>query len=210
MLSSRQISAIEESGWFRTRWAPYLLLDADLRIRALNDSYERVSEHPRDSLVGRFLVDVFPDNPADPEADGVARAVASIDRVFRRGARHWLGIQRHDSPDRRHPGEFSYRVWTPVHSPIKDHGRTVAVLHHVEDVTRAVPRGGGPELAALRQAADVLAGQFPGLPAEAVLSVLTHSLSTVMENYGAPDFRRAQALARLRLEARAGRPADEA
>ncbi len=209
MLSARQVAAVEGYAWFQTRWAPYLLLDEDLQIRAVNAAFERVSQHPRDSLVGRLLVDAFPDNPANPEADGVAKAVASIDRVFRRGARHWMGVQRHDAPDRQRPGEFIYRVWTPVHSPIKHNGTTVGVLHHVDDVTRVVPQGAGRELTSLRRAADVLAGQFPELPPAAVLSVLTHSLSTVVENCGAPDFRRAEALARLRLEARAGHPAVE-
>ncbi|WP_197283595.1 PAS domain-containing protein [Mycobacterium sp. Marseille-P9652] len=207
MLSVRQVSAVEASAWFQTRWAPYLLLDHDLRIRAVNAAYERVTQHPRESLVGLLLPEAFPDNPANPEADGVAKAVASIERVWRRGTRHWMGVQRHDAPDRQHPGEFVYRVWTPVHSPIKEDRKTVGILHHVEDVTRAVPQGAGRELTALRRAAEVLAEQFPTLPAAAVLSVLTHSLSTVMEDCGAPDFRRAEALARLRLEARAGRPA---
>jgi nitrogen-specific signal transduction histidine kinase len=77
MPSARQASAIEESTWFQTRWAPYLLVDADLRIRAVNTAYEHVSAHPRDSLVGERLFDVFPDNPANPEADGVANVSAS-------------------------------------------------------------------------------------------------------------------------------------
>ncbi|HWS92104.1 MAG TPA: hypothetical protein VN306_06265 [Mycobacterium sp.] len=55
----------------------------------------------------------------------------------------------------------------------------------------------------------MLGRQFPGLPPEAVLSVLTHSHSVVMETHGAPDFEQAQALAKLRLETRAGHPAGD-
>ncbi len=211
MLSARQASTIEGSPWFQTRWAPYLLADADLRIRAVNAAYEHVSMHPRDSLVGRLLFDVFPDNPANPEADGVANVSSSMELVFRRGVRHWMGVQRYDVPDRRSPGDFEYRVWTPMNSPISDDGKTVAVLHYVQDVTRVVPQAAGrvtsPELAELKQAADVLGRQFPGLSPEAVLSVLTHSHSVVIETHGAPDFERAEALAKLRLETRAGHPA---
>ncbi|MGF2945662.1 hypothetical protein [Mycobacterium sp. Lab-001] len=58
--------------------------------------------------------------------------------------------------------------------------------------------------------ADVLGRQFPGLPDEAVLGVLSHSHSVVLETLEAPDLERAGQLARLRLEARAGHPAPQA
>ena len=212
MLSAWQAAAIEESAWFQARWAPYLLVDADLRVRAVNTAYEHVSAHPRDCLVGELLFDVFPDNPANPEADGVANTSTSLEVAFRHGVRHWMGVQRYDLPDRQNPGEFIYRVWTSVNSPIKDDGKTVAVLHHVQDVTRVVPLEAGqvaaPGLAELRNAADALGRQFPELPAQAVLGVLTQSHSVVMETFGAPDAERAEALAKLRLEARAGHPWD--
>ncbi len=213
MLSARQVAAIEESVWFQAEWAPYALVDTDLRIRAVNPAYERVSGHPRDSMVDRPLFEVFPDNPNHPAADGVANLSASLEATFRRGTRHWMGVQRYDVPDRQSPGKFIYKVWMPVNSPIKDAVKTVAALHHVQDITRVVPRPGGrsalPEAARLRNAADALGRQFPGLPAEAVLGVLTHSHSVVMETLGGPDFERAKALAKLRREARAGHPAVE-
>lgn len=218
MLSARQVSAVEEAAWFQTNWTSNLLVDDDFCIRAANSAYQRATGYPRDALIAHKLFDVFPDNPANPDADGVANTTASMELVFRRGARHWMGVQRHDIPDRQRPGEFNYRVWTPVNSPIHDAGRTVAVLHQVQDVTRVVPWPGGPaELAGLKREAEVLGRQFPKLPFEAVLSVLTHSYSVVVEAAGAPDvepdfeqaFNQATALARVRLETRAGHPADE-
>jgi hypothetical protein len=213
VLSVGQASAIEESAWFQAKWAPYLLVDADLRIRAVNTAYERASEQPRERLVGELLFDAFPDNPADPGADRMANLSSSLELVFRLGAPHWMGVQRYDVPDRQNPGEFIYKVWTPVNFPIKDDGKTVAVPHHVQNVTRAVPPAPGqvaaPGLAEVRQAADALGRQFPELPGETVLGVLTHSHSVVMETLGAPDAERAEVLAKLRLEARAGHPLDD-
>ena len=212
MLSASRASAIEESAWFQSKWAPYLLADANLRIRAVNAACERVLGHPREGLLGRQLFDVFPDNPADPEADGVANASASLELVFRRGVRHWMGVQRYDIPDWRNPGEFVYKVWTPVNSPIKDGKKTIAVLQHAQDVTRVVPptpaERAYPELFELRRAAEALGRQFPDLPSEAVLSVLTHSHSVITESAGSEDLERAEALARLRLETHAGHPAE--
>lgn len=212
-MSASRALAIEKGAWFQTKWAPYLLTDANLRIRAVNPAYERASGHPRDSLIGEALFDAFPDNPANPEADGVANLCASLELVFRRGARHWMGVQRYDMPDRHSPGEFIYKVWTPVNSPIKDGKKTVGALHHVQDVTRVVPpkpaRLAYPQLAELRRAAALLGRQFPDLPAEAVLGVLAHSHIVVMENSGVRDFQRAEELAKLRLETHAGHPATE-
>jgi PAS domain-containing protein len=214
MASAGRFSAIEESAWFQSRWAPYALIDADLRIRAVNAAYEYVSAHPRDSLLGRALFDAFPDNPAYPEADGVANLATSLERVFRHGCRHWMGVQRHDVPDRHNPGKFLYKVWTPVNSPLKEGKKTVAVLHHVQDVTRVVPptpaHAAYPHLSELRKSAEALGRRFPNLPGEVVLSVLAHSHSVVMENSGAHDLERAEELARLRLETHAGHPADNA
>lgn len=212
-MSGNRVSAIEKATWFQADWVPYLLADADLRIRAVNAAGERVSGLPRDCLIGEPLFDVFPDNPANPHADGVANAAASLESVFRRGTRHWMGVQRYDAPDRRNPGEFIYKVWTPVNSPIKDGKRTVAVLNHVQDVTHVVPpapaRLAYPQLAELRSAAAMLERQFPDLPPEAVLGVLADSHSVVIEKTGMQDFERAEALARLRLETHAGHPAGE-
>lgn len=213
MLSANRVSAIEESAWFQSKWAPYLLSDADWRIRAVNSACERASGHPREGLLGHQLFDVFPDNPADPDADGVANVSASLEFVFRRGVRHWLGVQRYDIPDRHNPGEFVYKVWTPTNSPIKEGKKTIAVLQHAQDVTRVVPRAPAehayPKLIWLRSAAEALGRQFPDLPTEAVLGVLAHSHSVVMESVGAQDFERAEALAKLRLETHAGHPADD-
>ncbi|ORB75401.1 PAS domain-containing protein [Mycobacterium scrofulaceum] len=211
MLSASRVSAIEESAWFQSKWAPYLLTDGDWRIRAVNSACERVSGHPRDDLLGHQLFDVFPDNPSDPDADGVANVSASLELVFRRGVRHWMGVQRYDLPDRQHPGEFVYRVWTPMNSPIKDGKKTVAVLQHAQDVTRVVPptpeERAYPKLFELRRAADALGRQFPDLSPEAVLGVLAHSHSVITESAGNEDLSRAAALAKLRLETHAGHPA---
>lgn len=211
-MSANRVSAIEDSAWFQSKWAPYLVSDADLRIRAVNAACERVSGHPRESLLGCPLFDVFPDNPADPDADGVANVSASLELVFRRGVRHWLGVQRYDIPDRQNPGEFVYKVWTPTNSPIKEGKKTVAVLQHAQDVSRVVPPTPAdrayPKLFELRSAAEVLGRQFPDLPYEAVLSVLTHSHSVIVESAGVEDLTRAEALAKLRLETQAGHAAE--
>lgn len=211
ILSSGLTSAIESAPWFAQGHGPYLLLDPELRIRAVNGAYARATAHFPDMLLGEYLFDAFPDNPADAHADGVAKLSASLERVFRRGHRDWMAFQRYDVRDRRAPERFVLKIWAPVNLPVKQSGRTVGILHHVQDVTGPLigtegraPAAARPDLAAL---ADLLERQFPDVAPQTVLGVLTHSEQVVLETIGAPDADRISDLARLRLEVRTGHAA---
>jgi hypothetical protein len=211
MLSAARVSAIEESEWFRRRWSPYLLLDTDLRIRAVNSAYVRATELPREGLIGAPLFDAFPDNPDDPTGDGVTSLSGSLAQVCSSATQHWMGLIRYDVPDVSNPGGFVYREWVSVNSPIKVDGKLAGILHHTQNVTRVMsahPHMAKPGPGPLRSAAAVMSRQFPALSAAEVLSVLAHSHCVVMETTGAPDSRQAEALAIARLEVRAGRLAE--
>jgi hypothetical protein len=52
----------------------------------------------------------------------------------------------------------------------------------------------------------VLLREFPEVPREAVVGLLTHSELVVLQSIGVPDVQRTAALARLRLEVRTGHP----
>ncbi|MEB4207969.1 PAS domain-containing protein [Mycobacterium sp. 94-17] len=115
--------------------APYLLLDANLDIQAVNDAYLRVTSRERDELIGEHMFDAFPDNPADAGSTGVYNLQASFTRVLREAAAHQMPIQRYDVAPSGSV-EFIPKIWSPVNSPITDdEGRVVGLLHHVEDVT---------------------------------------------------------------------------
>ena len=130
------LTAIGVSPVFYETVAPYLLLDSDLRIVAANPAYAAATSRPREELVGAYIFDAFPDNPADPAADGVAKLQASLEQVLRRSRRHRMHIQRYDVPGRTPDEDFVRKYWSPVNTPVPDdRGRTVGVLHHVEDVT---------------------------------------------------------------------------
>jgi two-component system, response regulator / RNA-binding antiterminator len=130
------LTAIRVSPVFSETVAPYLLLDGDLRIVAANPAYVAATSRTREELVGAYIFDAFPDNPADPAADGVTNLQASLERVLRRARRHRMDIQRYDLPGLTPDEDFVQKFWSPVNSPVlDDRGRTVGVLHHVEDVT---------------------------------------------------------------------------
>jgi hypothetical protein len=47
-----------------------------------NDAYLRATMTVRDEILGRHILDVFPDNPDDPGATGVRNLGASLERVL--------------------------------------------------------------------------------------------------------------------------------
>jgi hypothetical protein len=128
---------VADSVAFRASSAPYLLLDVDLRIRAANAAYQDVTHHDISEMAGESMFDVFPDNPATPEARSVERLEASFERALVSGGTDRMGLQRYDVV--AGPGGFVPKSWLPVNTTVRDaEGRTVGILHHVEDVTRLV------------------------------------------------------------------------
>jgi len=121
---------------FESAPALFLLLRADegFRILDASDAYLRATYTERDAIVGRSLFEVFPDNPEDPEATGVANLRASLKRVLADGRPDTMAVQKYDV--RRPTGGFEERYWSPVNAPVfGPDGRILHVLHRIEDVT---------------------------------------------------------------------------
>ncbi|MFJ3921577.1 SpoIIE family protein phosphatase [Streptomyces sp. NPDC090022] len=129
--------------------SPYLVLGPDLVIVDVNEAYLHATGRSRKDLVGQYLFDAFPDNPADPGADGVRNLDASLHRVLRSREPDAMAVQKYDIPVRGRPGEFEERWWSPINTPVLGPGGQVAwIIHRVEDVTAFVlshtrPSGGG-------------------------------------------------------------------
>jgi len=84
------------SAVFQAVDAPYVILDRQLVIRAVNQAYAEATLRSPEELQDRYLFDAFPDNPDDPHANGVAQLGASLERVLRERTRHRMRLQRHD------------------------------------------------------------------------------------------------------------------
>jgi PAS domain S-box-containing protein len=122
---------------FESAPALYLVVAPDLTIVAASDAYLRATKTKREEILGRGLFDVFPDNPKDPTASGVARTRASMDRVRETRAPDTMPVQRHDiQRPEAEGGGFEKRFWSPVNTPVLDSsGDIVWIIHRVEDVT---------------------------------------------------------------------------
>ncbi|NUK69055.1 PAS domain-containing protein, partial [Streptomyces lunaelactis] len=119
--------------------SPYLVLGPDLVVVDVNDAYLRATGRTRDELVGQYIFDAFPDNPADPNADGVRNLSASLHRVLATRKPDTMALQKYDIPVMREPGVFEERWWSPVNTPVVGPDGSVAwIIHRVEDVTAFV------------------------------------------------------------------------
>jgi serine phosphatase RsbU (regulator of sigma subunit) len=115
------------------------LLTPQLVYADANEDFLRYSGRARQQLIGRYLFDVFPDNPNDPEATGARNLEASLQRVLASGQRDTMALQRYDvqTPDR--PGHWAQRYWSPVNAPVLDaEGRVTLLVHRVEEVTELI------------------------------------------------------------------------
>lgn len=139
------IGGIDYRAVFQSLPSMIALLTPELVYADVNDAYVRQSGRTRQELVGRHVFDVFPDNPDDPGATGVANLAASLRRVLATGERDAMALQRYDVQSTESPGEWQERYWSPVNAPVLDaDGRVVLLVHRVEEVTellraRALP-----------------------------------------------------------------------
>jgi signal transduction histidine kinase len=115
----------------------YLVLTPGFNVVAVSDAYLKATMTKRESVLGRGVFEIFPDNPDDPHADGVQNLRASLNRVLQDRTPNHMTVQKYDirSPDSE-GGGFEERYWSPVNSPVLgSNGELAYIIHCVEDVT---------------------------------------------------------------------------
>ncbi|KES08456.1 protein phosphatase [Streptomyces toyocaensis] len=120
------------------------LLSPDLVFADANEDFLRLAGRTREQLLGRYIFDVFPENPNDPAAAGSREVEASLQRVVATGERDSMALLRYDIEDADRPGHWEEHFWSPVNSPVLDpDGRVVLIVHRVEEVTELIRARGG-------------------------------------------------------------------
>ena len=118
----------------------YLILSPEFTIVAASDIYLRISLTKRDEIVGKYLFDVFPDNPNDPKADGVANLTYSLNQVLQTKKPHIMSLQKYDVKNpRSEDGSFVAKYWRPENWPvINEENEVIYIIHCAEEVTHLV------------------------------------------------------------------------
>lgn len=91
----------------------------------------------REDVIGKYIFDVFPNNPDDPESNGVAQLETSLKKVVRTKLPDVMAFQKYDVKNPQ--GVFEQRFWSPVNTPVlNEKGEIECIIHKVEDVTEFV------------------------------------------------------------------------
>ncbi|MFH8498829.1 PP2C family protein-serine/threonine phosphatase [Streptomyces coeruleorubidus] len=120
------------------------LLTPNLVYADANEDFLRLAGRTREQLLGRYIFDVFPENPNDPAAAGMRETRESMLRVVATRERDTMALLRYDIEDSGRPGHWEEHFWSPVNAPVLGpDGRVVLIVHRVEEVTELIRARGG-------------------------------------------------------------------
>ncbi|WP_164018067.1 response regulator [Pyxidicoccus trucidator] len=116
---------------------PYMVLDRELRYVAANPAYLRATASRIEDLVGRYVLEAFPNDPDDPNNASALLLRASFARVLERRAPDSLALIPYRVPLETPEGTvLRERYWSATHTPILDSRDEVAfILQHTVEVT---------------------------------------------------------------------------
>jgi PAS domain-containing protein len=115
------------------------LLSPDLVILDVSDCYLDAAGRGPDTIVGRNILEAFPENPRDPSDPGPRDLRASLETVLATSLPDFMDPTRYDVEDPGHPGEYEERYWTIANVPVPDaDGHIMMILHIAQEVTNLV------------------------------------------------------------------------
>jgi signal transduction histidine kinase len=182
-ITNGNVSVPEMQSIFEAVPGLYLILKPDapqFTIIAVSGAYNRATLTKREEIIGKGLFEVFPDNPNDPHATGVARLTASLMSVLKHKKPHKMDIQKYDIP---HPEEgFEVRFWSPLNVPVLDKtGKVSHIIHSVIDVTNTIQAQEREKAAEDRaEAQEILNSRFADLSRQKddFIGIASHELKT--------------------------------
>jgi PAS domain-containing protein len=114
-----------------------LILDPGFTIVAQNREHARATHTTDKSVVRRHLFDVFPDNPNNSSAVGVAVVRQSLMHVLKTRQPDQMPVVRYDV--RPPVGPFQTRYWKIVNTPILGpDGYVQWIINRADDVTEII------------------------------------------------------------------------
>jgi PAS domain S-box-containing protein len=146
-------SRIDFQALFENSPNAYMLLDRELRYVAANAAYLRETASRLEDLVGRRVLEVFPNDPGDPENSSATLLRQSLERVVATGQPDFIALIPYRVPAFKDGQRIvEERYWSATHTPIPGaDGEVAFILQHTVDVT---------ELQKLRQ--DASGAPLPG------------------------------------------------
>lgn len=140
---------------------PYLILDPDLVIVAASNAYLALADRTLDDIVGRSILEAFPENPDAAGTVEQGPLEVSLRHVLATGKPHEMAVIQYDIP--QPGGGFLQKFWTPVHTPVPGpDGKTAFIIQNPMDVTKSVlkAREADARLRVALHAADLASWEY--------------------------------------------------
>ena len=118
---------------------PTALLAPDLVILGVNRDFLAVTGRQPEDVVGRRILEAFPENPTVRSPEGQRTLRASFETVLASGMSVAMPVTRYDVEVRDHPGVFEERYWIATNAPVlSSDGDVILITHRFEEVTDVI------------------------------------------------------------------------
>lgn len=115
------------------------LLSPELVIMDVSNGYLDAAGRGADEIVGRHILEAFPENPHDPDDTGPRDLRDSLATVLSSAEPQFMHLTRYDVEDRVNSGEFEQRYWTVANMPVcTSDGQVCMIIHMAQEVTPMV------------------------------------------------------------------------
>jgi signal transduction histidine kinase len=130
------IGALDFRRLFEAAPALYLVIAPDLTIIAVSDAYVAALRTTREKILGRGILEAFPDSSQHPFGTSGHSLTASLQNVLESRTPEVMPVQRTRIPALDVPDNHEDRFWTPINTPVVDSSGTVScIIHRIEDAT---------------------------------------------------------------------------
>jgi PAS domain-containing protein len=132
-------SQVDYRAAFKCMPGAVALLSPDLVILDVSTGYLDAAGRTEEEIVGRNILEAFPENPNDPADAGPRDLRTSLQAALDSGLPDFLDPTRYDIEVPGHPGEYEERYWTIANVPVTDaDGQPVMIVHMAQEVTDRV------------------------------------------------------------------------
>jgi PAS domain-containing protein len=133
------VTQIDYKAAFKCMPGAVALLSPDLVIMDVSDGYVDAAGRRSEDIVGRNILEAFPNNPVDPGDTGPQNLRASLEAVLTNRMPDFIDPTRYDVEDPGRPGEFEERYWAIANVPVCDTGGQISMIVHIaQEVTNLV------------------------------------------------------------------------
>ncbi|WP_347157318.1 PAS domain-containing sensor histidine kinase [Pontibacter chitinilyticus] len=137
----------------------YLVLSPELHVLAVSEAYLQATHSSREAMEGKYLLDMFPENPETTQVRSQAAVEASLRHVLNHKEPHYIAEQRYDVRNKN--GTFESRYWHLSSIPVlQATGEINYIIHEVRDITSHIMAA--REMKASRDSIHLLANAAGG------------------------------------------------